>query len=191
MESLRLIRLNRILTRARILDVNLRTSLLNNSSFSRASAAQIRKIQTSHETSIPSEDISETIARKVSKAENRGSSPAKIVSEGDSSTSAETTPASDSPLASQPTTEQPLLPYHVSRSHRNGFPIYYDYKGNRTLHQTIVRKITGDAVALKNDLIEHLQIDKKLAHVKQPTNQVVIKGQYKTQITEFLQLKRF
>eukprot|EP01096_Ripella_sp_DP13-Kostka_P016142 TRINITY_DN775_c0_g1_i1.p2 TRINITY_DN775_c0_g1~~TRINITY_DN775_c0_g1_i1.p2 ORF type:complete len:156 (-),score=50.85 TRINITY_DN775_c0_g1_i1:28-468(-) len=46
------------------------------------------------------------------------------------------------------------LPYQVERAgrHRTNFPVYLDYKNGNTRTITILRKITGDANALAEDI---------------------------------------
>jgi large subunit ribosomal protein L49 len=125
-----------------------------------------------------------------------------VLSETSSTSSPTTDSASPPPHSTQsqysetgtaPTPSPPRLQlsYHVSRSHTNNLPIYRDFKGHGSLKLTLIRKISGDANALKKDLIEYLRIDPKHAAVVQPANHIKIKGQYTGSVQKFLLEKGF
>jgi large subunit ribosomal protein L49 len=44
------------------------------------------------------------------------------------------------------------LPFSVLRTHTQGIPVYSDYKNGRTRVVTILRKIDGDAVSMREEL---------------------------------------
>lgn len=83
------------------------------------------------------------------------------------------------------------LKYHVSRTHTNNLPIYKDSKAHGTLKLTLVRKITGDAHALKKDLIELLGVSPKDAAVVPPANYIKIKGVHDYRIQQHLLAQGF
>ena len=68
------------------------------------------------------------------------------------------------PFIAPPSTEAPLsatgatptatisLPYHVERTPSSNLPIYTVAKAGGTKHLTLIRKVSGDLMALKNDL---------------------------------------
>jgi large subunit ribosomal protein L49 len=101
------------------------------------------------------------------------------------------TPVNQDPEPS--TRTSPSRPYHVARivpSRR--LPIYTDRKGHGTLKQTVIRKITGDPIALASELKEHLGIVEKKDCKVNPTNgQVVVKGHWTKEVTEWLTAKGF
>lgn len=92
---------------------------------------------------------------------------------------------------SSPSTTDSKLPYHVSRTVSNSLPVYSEFKGNRSLRLTVVRKIAGDAVVLKNDLVQALGIDPKDAKVTQPAKHIWIKGRYNQEVMDYLLSKQF
>jgi large subunit ribosomal protein L49 len=85
-----------------------------------------------------------------------------------------------------------LLPYHVSRTHRNNLPVYLQTRGHGTQKLTQVRKVSGDQQKLKADLMAALTLKEKDVFVKAPAMDVWIKGGfYKTEVNEFLKAKGF
>ncbi|RAR07227.1 structural constituent of ribosome [Stemphylium lycopersici] len=93
------------------------------------------------------------------------------------------------PLAPKITLPPPK--YHVSRSATNNLPIYTDYKRGGNLHQTTIRRITGDASALRDELRVFLNRKNEDVKVNSLTNQVVIKGHFKGEIDAFLKERGF
>ncbi|KAF2196350.1 hypothetical protein GQ43DRAFT_383512 [Delitschia confertaspora ATCC 74209] len=82
-------------------------------------------------------------------------------------------------------------PYHVARSLNKNLPVYQDYKRGGNLHQTIIRKITGDLHVLKDEVKELLRKDEKDVKINDLTKQVVIKGHHKVQVMEYLASRGF
>jgi large subunit ribosomal protein L49 len=101
------------------------------------------------------------------------------------------TSPSVSELAATPSSQSPLLTYHVSRTPTNNLPVYTDYKGHGTLKLTMVRKIAGDVHALRRELEKELGLDSKTCRVTQPAGHVVMKGNHKAKILQFLMAKGF
>ncbi|KAJ4365923.1 54S ribosomal protein img2, mitochondrial [Neocucurbitaria cava] len=72
--------------------------------------------------------------------------------------------------------ELPPPKYHVSRSATKNLPIYTDYKRGGNLRLTTVRKITGDASALRDELRVLLNKREGEVSVNGLTGHVVVKG---------------
>jgi len=81
--------------------------------------------------------------------------------------------------------------YHVARTPSNLLPVYKDAKAGGNKHLTTVRKISGDATALKEELSALLSLPKGHAFVNPVTRHVVVKGWYKNQIVKYLESKNF
>lgn len=69
----------------------------------------------------------------------------------------------------------PQLRFHVARTPSNQLPVYQDSKRGGNLHQTLIRKISGDARALREDIREHLGLQDKDVVVNPVTGHVVVK----------------
>ncbi|OCL11944.1 hypothetical protein AOQ84DRAFT_228547 [Glonium stellatum] len=69
----------------------------------------------------------------------------------------------------------PRLKYHVARTPSNQLPVYQDSKRGGNLHQTLIRKITGDARVLSDDIRQHLGLRDKDVVVNPVTGHVVVK----------------
>ncbi|KLU85518.1 hypothetical protein MAPG_04541 [Magnaporthiopsis poae ATCC 64411] len=74
--------------------------------------------------------------------------------------------------------------YFVARSPSNKLPIYEDKK---TGPRTLLRKIEGDAHALKVELMRELQMDDDKIAVNPRTNHIRIKGHVKAQLKPVLE----
>jgi len=83
------------------------------------------------------------------------------------------------------------LPYHVQRTHSNNLPVYHDIKGGGTLKTTIIRRITGDASVLREELAKLFNLEKGKSSVKNPTNHVVLKGKYRDEVIKYLRERGF
>jgi large subunit ribosomal protein L49 len=69
--------------------------------------------------------------------------------------------------------------YHLQRSQYGNLPIYVEYKDNDNIH-TEIRKISGDVVLLRNDLVEILDhIPKKNFKILNESKKILIKGNHK------------
>lgn len=84
------------------------------------------------------------------------------------------------------TLELPPPRYHVARSKSRNLPIYTDYKRGGNLHQTTIRKITGDLSALRDELRVFLNKKNEDVKINSLTQHVIVKGHHKPQITDFL-----
>lgn len=70
----------------------------------------------------------------------------------------------------------PGLPFFVSRTPTQGIPVYSDYRNGRSRVLTIVRKISGDAEALREELSRVLggsvRVDVRVGRVEVSGNRV-------------------
>ncbi|KAF2459379.1 mitochondrial large subunit ribosomal protein-domain-containing protein [Lineolata rhizophorae] len=107
------------------------------------------------------------------------------------------TPPTESPKSASTTTSPRPSPYpsksryHVARTHSGNLPVYRDWKRGGNLHLTIVRKITGDPHALRNDLRQYIGLEDEDAWVNSITKQVILSGFHVEQVHEFLKGKNF
>ena len=69
----------------------------------------------------------------------------------------------------------PPLPYHVQRTASQELPIYHIAKRGGNLHQTRIRKIRGDIIALRDELQTSLKLKKENAAVNQLTGHIILK----------------
>ncbi|KAF2851239.1 Img2-domain-containing protein [Plenodomus tracheiphilus IPT5] len=81
--------------------------------------------------------------------------------------------------------------YHVSRSVNKNLPIYTDKKRGGNLHLTLIRKLSGDIKALRDELREFLQKKADDVTINTVTNQVVVKGHHKLEIEKYLTARGF
>lgn len=70
-----------------------------------------------------------------------------------SSSTSQTTASTDS---STSFVSQSSIPYYVTRTKSNGLPVYLEAKAGGTKHLTLIRKISGDLAAFKDDLMAAL-----------------------------------
>ncbi|KAK7520013.1 mitochondrial 54S ribosomal protein mL49 [Phyllosticta citriasiana] len=111
----------------------------------------------------------------------------------------ESTPASTSAPESAPEfksntvapTKRPQLPYFVLRTASAKIPVYSEVKGGGTLRQTKLRKIEGDIKKLKKALEEELGLKPSSVRINDLTKQIVIKGDFKMEIQQWLIDKGF
>ncbi|KAI8140347.1 mitochondrial ribosomal protein subunit Img2 [Fennellomyces sp. T-0311] len=83
-------------------------------------------------------------------------------------------------------------PYFISRTANNGLPVYTDFKNGGTQQLTIIRRIEGDAEALKNEILTLFpDAPKNFARVNPVNNQVILKGIHMNEIKEWLISKGF
>ncbi|KAI8381332.1 ribosomal protein L49/IMG2 [Radiomyces spectabilis] len=82
--------------------------------------------------------------------------------------------------------------YFVSRTANKGLPVYSEFKNGGTQQLTIIRRIEGNAEALKNEILP-LFPDAPKDHIRiNPTNNhIIIKGVYVNEIKEWLVNKGF
>lgn len=100
------------------------------------------------------------------------------------------------PIAPLPEAESaPNLPYFVSRTENNELPVYSDFKRGGNLKLTLVRKVSGEVEALRDalraELAARVGLERDRVVVNERTRQVVIKGQVRNQVMQFLRERRF
>ncbi|KEZ38902.1 hypothetical protein SAPIO_CDS10221 [Scedosporium apiospermum] len=99
-----------------------------------------------------------------------------------------TTTATSSAATSATTTSTPYL---VSRTKSNRLPVYLRIQAGGSKRTTLIRRIDGDALALKADVQEALGVDKADVSLNPVTGHVVVKGSHVPSITEWLKTKGF
>lgn len=90
-----------------------------------------------------------------------------------------------------PTQKRTQLPYFVHRTNTNNLPVYAEAKRGGSLRQTLIRKVEGDANALREDLVEHLNLKPEWVTVNGLTNHVIIKGWKKDNVEKLLKELNF
>ena len=83
-----------------------------------------------------------------------------------------TTTATSSAATSATTTSTPYL---VSRTKSNRLPVYLRIQAGGSKRTTLIRRIDGDALALKADVQEALGVDKADVSLNPVTGHVVVK----------------
>lgn len=71
--------------------------------------------------------------------------------------------------------DRPDLPYHVYRTPSHELPVYHLTKRGGNLHQTIIRKVSGDRCYLEAALRENLGVAKQHITVNSQTGNILIK----------------
>lgn len=89
------------------------------------------------------------------------------------------------------TQKRTQLPYFVHRTNTNNLPVYPEAKRGGSLKQTLIRKVEGDANALREDLIEHLNLKPEWVTVNGLTNHIIIKGWKKDNVEKLLKELNF
>jgi large subunit ribosomal protein L49 len=111
-------------------------------------------------------------------------------------------PADAAPGTTPPTTTTfHTLPYLITRTPSNKLPVYEHSKGGGTKHITVVRKLTGDLVALQEHLRQALELGgtfqdlkgrkKEYITINWTTRQIVIRGWRGAEISKWLELAGF
>lgn len=83
----------------------------------------------------------------------------------------------------------PSPTYHVERSKSRNLPVYTEYKRGGNLHQTTIRKITGNCAALRDELRDFLKKKKEDVSINTLTGHIVIKGHHPELVAEFLRAR--
>ncbi|BEI86998.1 hypothetical protein CcaverHIS002_0703440 [Cutaneotrichosporon cavernicola] len=102
------------------------------------------------------------------------------------------------PVAAAPTPRPRTLGYLVARSEQGNLPVYTEYRNGRSNRLTVVRKISGDVGALRNDIAQYLadgHIDPLKAppkvYIRPTSGHVEIKGHWAEEIKEWLAMRGF
>ncbi|KAF2260972.1 Img2-domain-containing protein [Lojkania enalia] len=77
--------------------------------------------------------------------------------------------------------------YYVERTRNKNLPIYSDYKRGGNLHLTIIKNITGDIEALRDEVQEFLNKKSKDVTVNTTTRHVIIKGFHMPEVRHILE----
>ncbi|KAI1086414.1 hypothetical protein F5B19DRAFT_487516 [Rostrohypoxylon terebratum] len=84
-------------------------------------------------------------------------------------------------------TKKPLaLPYFIGRNSLNNFSVYHKNKRGGNLKLTVLKRGEGDLLALKQDIMEALQLPRGDVTLNSVTRQIVIRGHRKLQVLNFL-----
>ncbi|CCX09812.1 mitochondrial large subunit ribosomal protein-domain-containing protein [Pyronema domesticum] len=89
-----------------------------------------------------------------------------------------------------PVAEKPL-PYFVHRSKTNNLPVYEGRKRGGNFLITKIRKVEGDVAALRQNIIDALEMDPARIHINQLTRHIIIKGHWGKKVEKFLAEQRF
>ncbi|KAI1249015.1 hypothetical protein MGN70_008622 [Eutypa lata] len=106
-----------------------------------------------------------------------------------SSSSFETTTAASSTFTTPTPPRQ--LPYFVERNPFNNFGVYQQKKRGGNLKVTLLKKGAGDLVALKNDLIDALQLRAEEVSINNVTKHIMLKGHKRDAVIHFLRTMGF
>ncbi|KAK8203898.1 mitochondrial large subunit ribosomal protein-domain-containing protein [Phyllosticta capitalensis] len=86
---------------------------------------------------------------------------------------------------------RPRLPYFVMRTPSAKLPVYHETKAGGNLHQTKLRKIEGDIRKLKSAIQTELGLDPSEVKINDVTRNILIKGNRKMEIQDWLIEKGF
>jgi len=75
----------------------------------------------------------------------------------------------------------------VTKTGTKGVPVYHLSKRGGNLHQTKVRRIEGDIMAMKTDLQRALGLEDKEIVINQLTQHIIIKGHKRQEVVKFLE----
>lgn len=99
-----------------------------------------------------------------------------LTTEATSTSQTSPTPAPSSPAASTATsTRQKQLSYLVERTPSRNLSVYNDARAGGTKKQTVIKKIVGDARALRDEIAEELQFPKDDVKINPVTGHIKIK----------------
>ncbi|KAF8857033.1 hypothetical protein BDZ45DRAFT_691219 [Acephala macrosclerotiorum] len=105
-----------------------------------------------------------------------------------------TTTSASKPILSTPSgvaaIEPKVYTYRITRTPSNNYPIYTLSKRGGNMKLTKIRRIEGDANALRRDLVVALGLEEKEVVVNQLTRHVVVKGHKTKEIQQFLEERR-
>ncbi|KAF9082391.1 hypothetical protein BGX29_009510 [Mortierella sp. GBA35] len=104
---------------------------------------------------------------------------------------ANTTATSTATKATSTAVKTPALPrtYFVERTKAGQLPVYSEFKNAGTRPLTIIRKIQGNATALKTDLLTTYPGAE--IRVNERSNQVILKGMVMDDVRQWLTIKGF
>ncbi|KAF9542951.1 hypothetical protein KI688_011933 [Linnemannia hyalina] len=104
------------------------------------------------------------------------------------STTATSTSAAAPAVSATKTTSLPRT-YFVERTKAGQLPVYSEFKNAGTRPLTVIRKIQGNATALKTDLL--VTYPNAEVRVNERSNQVILKGLVMDDVRQWLTVKGF
>ncbi|KAF9286317.1 hypothetical protein BGZ88_009132 [Linnemannia elongata] len=106
-----------------------------------------------------------------------------------STTATSTSAAAAAPAVSATKTTTLPRTYFVERTKAGQLPVYSEFKNAGTRPLTIIRKIQGNATALKTDLL--VTYPNTEIRVNERSNQVILKGLVMDDVRQWLTVKGF
>ncbi|KAK7701530.1 54S ribosomal protein img2, mitochondrial [Diaporthe eres] len=102
------------------------------------------------------------------------------------------TPSPSSPASSTATSPQrKQLTYLVERTPSKHLSVYNDARAGGTKKQTVVKKIVGDARALRDEIVEELQFPRDDVKINPITGHIKIKGFHADKVQKWLEARGF
>ncbi|KAH8777628.1 mitochondrial large subunit ribosomal protein-domain-containing protein [Diaporthe sp. PMI_573] len=99
-------------------------------------------------------------------------------------------PSSPVPSTAAPT-RQKQLSYLVERTPSKNLSVYNDARAGGTKKQTVVKKIVGDARALRDELVEELRFPRDDVKINPVTGHIKIKGFHAEKVHNWLEARGF
>ncbi|KUI66036.1 54S ribosomal protein img2, mitochondrial [Cytospora mali] len=90
-----------------------------------------------------------------------------------------------------PITPPRQLSYLVERTASRNFSVYNDTRSGGSKKQTVVKKIVGDAQALRNDITSELGFTKDCVKINPVTGHIKIKGFHADKVQKWLVARGF
>ncbi|KAG6353379.1 hypothetical protein INS49_007459 [Diaporthe citri] len=115
-----------------------------------------------------------------------------LTTEAASTSQTPSTPPPSSPASSTATPPQrKQLTYLVERTPTKNLSVYNDARAGGTKKQTVVKKIVGDARALRDEIVEELQFPRDDVKINPVTGHVKIKGFHADKVQKWLEARGF
>lgn len=110
-------------------------------------------------------------------------------------TSTSQTPPTPSPSSAASSTatspQRKQLTYLVERTPSKHLSVYNDARAGGTKKQTVVKKIVGDARALRDEIVEELQFPRDDVKINPITGHIKIKGFHADKVQKWLEARGF
>ncbi|KAK2596344.1 hypothetical protein N8I77_013240 [Diaporthe amygdali] len=114
-----------------------------------------------------------------------------LTTEAASTSQSSTPPPSSSAAASANSTQPRQLSYLVERTPSKNLSVYNDARAGGTKKQTVVKKIVGDARALRDEIAEELKFPKDDVKINPVTGHIKIKGFHADKVQKWLEARGF
>ncbi|KAJ0109354.1 hypothetical protein J7T55_000279 [Diaporthe amygdali] len=114
-----------------------------------------------------------------------------LTTEAASTSQSSTPPPSSSAAASAMSTQPRQLSYLVERTPSKNLSVYNDARAGGTKKQTVVKKIVGDARALRDEIAEELKFPKDDVKINPVTGHIKIKGFHADKVQKWLEARGF